>query len=189
MSPGRARSGLDIGGAEAGMKSRFVEGRRCLALCGLLGALAGCAGGLPLGPDVMVPGQSFVAAQGEADVVVRTYVIDETGTEREVAGATCEVTTVLYSARLVTPVRLRLPSFGPQSPDLVIECAAGALRGGATRPIQTIWRSAPAYGPGPWGWNGYGPGGWGPGMWGPWGAWPQPSYPVWQYPGVEIRLM
>ena len=171
------------------MKSRFAKALPLPALCCLIGALTGCAGGLPLGPDVMVPGQTFVAAQGEAEVVVRAFALDATGARREVAGATCDVVTVLYSARLVTPARLRLPSFGAQSPDLVIQCAAGALKGGTTRPIQTVWRGAPYYGPGPWGGYGYGPGMWGPGPWGPWGGWPTPAYPVSRYPDVEIQLM
>jgi hypothetical protein len=170
------------------MLSHFVAGIRRLAPLALPGVLAACAGGLPLGPDVMVPGQQFVAAQGEADVIVRTYVVDATGARREVAGAVCDVTTVLYSAQLTTPVRLRLPSFGPQSPDLVIRCAADGLTGGTTQPIQTYWRTAPPYGAGPWGGPGYGYG-YGPGLWGPWGAWPEPAYPVSRYPDVEIRLM
>lgn len=166
------------------MGARSFGASRRTGLLALVLALAGCSGGLPLGPDVMVPGQQFVAAQGEADVIVRTYVLDPAGTRREVAGATCDVRTVLYSAKLVTPARLRLPSFGAQSPDLVIHCAADGLEGGVTRPIQTFWRTAPPYGPGPWGWYGYGPG-----YWGGWGGWPEPAYPVSQYPDVEIQLM
>lgn len=162
--------------------------RVSVALAGF-GLLAGCAGGgLPLGPDVMVSGQNFAAAQGEADVVVRTHIVDPDGAEREVAGAVCDVRSVLYSAKLTTPARLRLPNFGAQSPDLMFDCAAGELRGSAARPITTVWRTPPGYS-GYDGWYGpgwYDPRWYGPG-WGPWG-YPEPRYPVSLYPDVSIQL-
>lgn len=166
---------------------------KVLAAFAGLGLLAGCAGGLPLGPDVMVGGQNFAAARGEADLVVRTHVIGADGSEREVGGAVCDVTSVLYSARLTTPARLRLPNFGAQSPELMLDCAAGELRGSASRPITTVWRTAPGY-PGVGGWYGggwYGPGWYGPGWYGPgWGPWdyPEPRYPVSLYPDVSVQL-
>lgn len=173
--------------------SRICAFTRMLVALAGAGLLAGCAGGLPLGPDVMVSGQNFAAARGEADLVVRTHVIDPDGSEREVGGATCDVTSVLYSARLTTPARLRLPNFGPQSPELDIDCAAGELRGSASRPITTVWRrpaGSVGYGyPGYAGWYGggwYGPGWYGPG-WGPWG-YPEPRYPVSLYPDVSVQL-
>ncbi len=151
---------------------------------GLAMALAGCAGGLPLGPDVVVSGSKFVAVQGEADLVVRTVIIDAEGRKREVAGATCDVESSLYSARLTTPARLRLPNFGPQSPVLTLTCAAGDLKGAGQVGIETYWRSAPGmyggyYGPayGPWGWPGPG-----------WGGFYGPSYPVSEYPDVHVIL-
>lgn len=146
--------------------------------------LGGCAGGLPLGPDVVVSGAKYVAVQGEADLVARTFVIDAAGQKLEVAGAVCDVESSLYSARLTTPARLRVPNFGPQSPALGFSCAAGELKGGATVGIETYWRTAPGmYGPY---WEAYGPGalGWpGPG-WGLYG----PSYPVSEYPNVHVIL-
>ncbi|TPE49687.1 hypothetical protein [Amaricoccus solimangrovi] len=140
---------------------------------------------MPLGPDVVVGGQDFVAARGEADLVVRTHVVGSDGTKREVAGATCALSSVLYSAKFTTPTRLRLPNFGPQSPDLMISCAAGVQKGSASVPIATYWRTAPGYfGPGPWG--PWGPGWYGPGWYG-WG-YPEPTYPVWEYPDTSVAL-
>ncbi len=150
-------------------------------------ALAGCAGGLPLGPDVVVSGAKYVAVQGEADLVVRTFLVDPAGQKREVAGATCAIDSSLYSARLTTPARLRVPNFGPQSPVLTLTCAAGELKGGGQVGIETFWRAAPGMyggyyggpygpGPGPWGWPGPG--------WGLYG----PSYPVSEYPDLRVIL-
>ena len=149
-------------------------------------ALAGCAGGLPLGPDVVVSGRQFVAAQGEADVVVRAFVLDDAGERSEVAGAACDVTTSLYDAKLTTPARMRVPNFGPQSPVLNIACAALGLKGAVQQPIAIYWRTAPGYyyggyyGP-PW----YGPGA---GWYGPGWGFPGPSYPVSEYPDVAVIL-
>lgn len=146
--------------------------------------LGGCATGLPLQPDVVVSGQQFVAVRGEADVVVRSYLVDPGGERLEVGGAACKVTSSLYDAQLTTPARMRLPNFGPQSPVLNFACAAGKLKGTAQRPIATYWRSAPGYAGPLW----YGPG-WGPGWgWdGPgWGF--APSYPIWEYPDVAVML-
>ena len=116
---------------------------RKTASLGLAMALAGCAGGLPLGPDVVVSGAKYVAVQGEADLVVRTFLVDPAGQKREVAGATCAIDSSLYSARLTTPARLRVPNFGPQSPVLTLTCAAGELKGGGQVGIETFWRAAP----------------------------------------------
>lgn len=168
------------------MRFRVTALLRGLALVGLLG---GCAGGLPLGPDVVVGGQNFPAARGEADLVVRTHTIGTDGAEREVGGATCALRSVLFTARFTTPARLRMPNFGPQSPDLMIDCAAGRLSGGVTAPIHTYLRSPPGYA-GPWGPYGpgwLGPGYYGRGWWDPW-YYPEPSYPVWEYPNVSVRL-
>ena len=150
--------------------------------------LAGCAqGGLPLGPAVAVPAARFAEVRGQADLVVRAAIPAGEREAREVGGAVCEVSTILFEAQLTTPARLVVPSFGPQSPTLVIDCRAGELRGRAERPVVTRWVNAPGAwpGPGPWG-PGYGYGGWG-GWGGPWG-WSGPSYPVFEYPDVTVML-
>jgi hypothetical protein len=163
--------------------------RSRLALAAALG-LACCAGdgGLPLGPTVGVPAPAGAAVQGQADIVVRAFVADPEGAPREVGGAVCDVRSVLFEARLVTPARLVFPSYGPQSPTLAFDCRAGALAGEATRGVVTRWVRAPGAwpGPGPWGWP-YG-GAWGgPWGWGGWG-WDAPSFPIFVYPDVDVPL-
>lgn len=145
--------------------------------------LAGCAqGGLPLQPTVAAPAGRFDAVQGQADLVVRTFVEDETGETREVGGAVCEIRSILFSARLVTPARFVFPSFGPQSPTLEIDCRAGELSGSAEQGVVSQWVRMPGAwpGPGPWPYA-YGP--WG----GPWG-WNAPAYVTFVYPDVAVRL-
>lgn len=147
-------------------------------------ALAGCASGLPLGPEVAVTGRQFTAAQGVADTVARTYMLDAAGQTVEVAGAVCTITTSLYEAKLTTPARLVVPNFGPQSPDLDVSCSALGKSGSARQPIRTHWQSAPGV-----------PGVWGPGTVGPWGdpwgrpwGWNAPAYPVSLYPDIRVML-
>jgi hypothetical protein len=156
----------------------MVQGR-WLVLVALLG---GCATGVPVERSVVVSGARFQAVQGEADLVVRTFVEDAAGERGEVLGAVCQVRTSLYDAELTTPSRLVLPNFGPQSPELEFTCRAGELTGAARRDIITRWNQPPGY----WGYPGpfYG-GPWGP--WGPWGAW-GPAFPVSEYPDVAVRL-
>ncbi len=164
---------------------------RALALAALA-ALAGCAQGLPLGPEVRVSGQGFEAVQGETDLVVRAHTFDAAGRRLEVGGAVCEVSSILYRTRLVTPARLALPSFGPASPTLVFDCQAGELAGRAEREVITRWVGPP----GGWGWpatgvvigtggDAYvGVGGWSWGWGGPLGG----AYPVFVYPDVSVEL-
>lgn len=156
---------------------------------GLLAALllAGCAtGGLPTGPAVVVPGARFDGVRGESELMVRAHVETEAG-RREIGGARCTVTTGLYEVAVVTPARLVVPNFGPQSPTLRIACVAGELTGSAERSILTRWRDAPgAWGPYP-GYVGIGIGGvWGGGAWG-WGL-SGPSFPEFVYPDVSVPL-
>jgi hypothetical protein len=145
--------------------------------------LAGCATGVPVERSVVVSGARFEAVRGEADLLVRSYVADEAGERREVLGATCDVRSSLYEATLVTPSRLVVPNFGPQSPELSFACRAGELAGTAQRDVVTYWRDAPGY----WGYPGpfYGP--FGPDLWGGWG-WYGPAYPVSGYPDVAVQL-
>ncbi len=150
--------------------------------------LPGCAAGLPLREDVAVSGQKFVAAQGEADVVVRTYVLDPAGKPAELGGAACQITTSLYDAKLTTPARLRLPNFGPQSPELFVTCAAEGLEGAARQDINTFWQGAPGFYGGPFYGPFYGPGWYGPGVFGPGWGMPGPGYPVSEYPDVDVLL-
>jgi hypothetical protein len=162
---------------------------RIAALLPLLASLGACAGGVPVQQEVIVSGTKFADIQGEARLTVRSYVEDAEGARNEVLGAECDVITSLYTARLVTPARLVVPNFGPQSPELRFDCRAADLRGTALRPVTTTWQYPPgylatpypfAYGrPGAYGWGG---GGWyGPGWYGP-------GYPVSRYPDVFIRL-
>jgi hypothetical protein len=144
--------------------------------------LAGCAGGVPVERQVVVPGERFVAVQGEAAFFVRSFLEGEVeGERREVVGARCTVVTSLYSTELVTPSRLVVPNFGPQSPEVSVACRAGEWSGQGVARIFTTWDQPPGY----WGypagpfWPGYG--GWG-------GWWDGPGYPVSDYPDLRVIL-
>ncbi len=163
-------------------RSRTLRG----ALAALaFAALAGCVqSGPPLGPTVMVPGARFNDVQGQADTVVRAFAAGPDGETREIGGAVCDVGTILYSARLVTPARLVVPSFGPQSPTIVVSCAAGEWRGAAEKEISVLWVRAPGDwgGPGPWG-GFYGGGPWG---WDSWGG--RSSFPRFVYRDINVMM-
>lgn len=152
---------------------------RRVILAAPLVALAACTTGAPIERQVVVPGGGFSAVQGEAQMTVRTVLPDRAG---EVMGATCAVTSSLYRTELVTPARLILPNFGPQSPELFLDCRAGDLAGTARVEIATYWRDGwsggPYYGPygGPYGGPWAGPWGWGGG------------YPVSEYPDVRVVM-
>ena len=139
--------------------------------------LAGCASGVPVERQTVVPGAGFQAVQGEASLVVRTFLPPVEGARQEVLGARCAVVSSLYRAELVTPSRLLVPNFGPQSPEITFDCRAGALAGSGTVRIATYWRDAPGFG----GYGFYRP-------WGPWGWYGGAGYPVSQYPDVAIEL-
>lgn len=132
------------------------------------------------------------AAQGEADVVVRTFVAGPDARRAEVGGAVCEVTSLLFSTRVATPARLAVPSFGPQSVTLNFDCRAGELTGAAQQGVVTRWVQAP----GAWGSAGAYPGAIGPVGWGgPWGGgawgggpWGGGAFPVFLYPDVNVVL-
>src|SRR6478736_2245456 len=106
-----------------------------LAATGL--ALAGCATGVPVTRQVVVPGGQFQAVQGEAGLLVRTFVEDPAGERRELVGATCAIVSSLYGASLVTPSRLVVPNFGAQSPVLTADCRADKLAGSGSVRIVT----------------------------------------------------
>jgi hypothetical protein len=146
-------------------------------LAGLV-ALAGCASGVPVEREVVVSGSRFVAVQGEAELLVRTFLPRSADERLEVLGARCQVVSSLYSAELITPSRLVLPNFGPQSPELNFSCNADGKSGQARARIITRWYDYP----GAWGWGP--PGAFG---WGGWG-WAGPAYPVSEYPDVAIEL-
>ncbi|HMQ92285.1 MAG TPA: hypothetical protein PKA33_00235 [Amaricoccus sp.] len=169
MSRGHALSeGGRSGGAALGI------------LLGLM--LAGCASGVPVERQVVVPGARFQAVQGEARLTVRTFLEDEAGERQEVLGANCAVRSSLYETELVTPSVLVLPNFGPQSPELEFACRAGELAGAGRADIDTFWRSYPG------GWGYPGPYPWRPPYgWGGWGLY-GPAYPVSNYPNVSITL-
>lgn len=141
--------------------------------------LAACATGAPVDRQVVVDGGRFQAVQGEAALVVRTFLPPQGNTREEVLGAQCDVASSLYTTRVVTPSRLVLPNFGPQSPELLVTCRAGERTGSANVRIITRWQSAPGY----WGYPGYGS----PWGWGGWG-WGAPGYPVSDYPNVNVIL-
>ena len=150
---------------------------RALALAALL-LLGACATGVPVERQVVVPGGQFTAVGGEAALFVRSFLPQEGDTRGEVVGAVCDVVSSLYSVQLVTPSRLVVPNFGPQSPELVATCRAGALTGTGRTRIVTRWQQPP------WGWGYAGPGLYpypaSPMAWG-WG-WYEPAYPVSDYP-------
>jgi hypothetical protein len=162
-----------------------VNGVRLLlaALC-----LAGCARGVPVENEASVSGARFEAVQGEARLVVRTFLPVEGNSRREVLGARCDLRTSLYSLSFTTPVRLKLPNFGPQSPELDIACSAREWTGRARVAIRTDWD----YPPGGYGYAGYGyhgPLGYSGGPYGGWG-WPgpRPAVPRSYYPDVNLML-
>ena len=149
--------------------------------------LAGCASGVPVERQVVVSGAHFAAVQGEASLLVRTFLPEEAGERSEVIGATCAVVTSLYSTELVTPSRLVVPNFGPQSPEIGVDCTAGDLVGSGSAKIVTRWQDSPGtwgypWGPGiyaPYGWRGYGYGyGYGYGA----------GYPVSDYADLAVIL-
>jgi hypothetical protein len=177
----RARAAAAVVVARPGLRPGAA-----LAALALAGALAGCAAsGLPP-TTVAVPAQA--GAQGQAETVIRAFLPGPGEDRREVGGAECEVSTILFSTRVVTPARLLFPSYGAQSPTLVVACRAGELTGAAEQEVVTRWVRPP--GGGAWG-AGWGPGPWGPGPWGwgggPWG-WSGPSYPTFVYPDVAVTL-
>jgi hypothetical protein len=150
--------------------------RRALVLAAML--LGGCASGVPVERQVVVSGTRFDAVQGEAALTVRTFLPDEGGGRREVVGARCRVISSLYAAELVTPSRLVVPNFGPQSPEIGVDCGAGELAGSGTARIVTRWREPPGY----WGYP------WGP-FYRPYGlGWYGPGYPVSDYPDLAIVM-
>ena len=145
--------------------------------------LAACATGVPVERQVVVPGGGFAAVQGEAALVVRTFLPDADGERREVLGARCDVVSSLYATELVTPSRLVVPNFGPQSPAITVDCATGELSGSATVEIVTNWQ----YGPGAWPGYPYGP--YAPyGAYGGWGWYGGPGYPLSEYPDIAVVL-
>lgn len=169
------RRNLSATGGTSG--PRRLRARLALALAAPV--LAACAAGAPVSQEVTVSGARFEAVQGEADLVVRTVRADGS----EVAGAACAVESSLYSTRLITPARLVVPNFGPQSPRLNFDCAAGDLAGTATRTVVTQWRGGYPYG------GYYGPRHrrYGYGYFGPW-LLSEPSWPVSRYPNVTVTL-
>ena len=152
--------------------------RKLLPLSALL--LAACATGVPVERQVVVSGARFNAVQGEAALLVRSFVEDPGGERQEVVGATCDIVSSLYSAQLVTPSQLLVPNFGPQSPELTATCRAGKLSGAGRVNIITRWQQPPGF----WGPPGYP---FWPGDAFAWG-WSGPSYPVSDYPNLEVAL-
>ena len=101
-------------------------------------------------------GGHFEAVQGEAGLLVRTFVEDPAGERQEVIGASCAIVSSLYSASLVTPSRLVVPNFGSQSPVITADLPGRQARGSRHGRIMTRWQQPP-------------------------GAW---AYPSWGYPGL-----
>ena len=124
----------------------IADARRSRSAALLL--VAACAGtGVPVERQVVVAGDRFSAVQGEAAFFVRTVVPLEGRERGEVVGATCRLVSSLYAAEVVTPSRVVVPNFGPQSPEITATCRSGELSGtGGTR-IVTRWQQSP------WGWG------------------------------------
>jgi hypothetical protein len=124
-------------------------------------ALAGCATPprLPLPPEpVVVEGRDGVlpAARLYSEVMVRAFLQDEEGRQREVGNADCRLETRLYTASFRSPARVVVPFYGRTSPPLEVACRAGELSGAVSRSVT--YRSADPY---PWGYR-----------WGhPWDPW------------------
>lgn len=151
----------------------------------LLLGLAACTSGVPVERSVVVPGGRFEAVQGEASFIVRAFLPAEGDQRREVVGARCEAVSSLYATDLVTPARLVVPNFGPQSPEITVQCTADGKTGAATARIFTRWQGppgvvAPGMVAGP-GWIAPGPVGWG---W--WGA--APGIPISGYADLAVIL-
>jgi hypothetical protein len=179
---GERRCGRESSGPGFMPPSRRNPMRRALLLPLLLAA---CASGVPVERQVVVTGDRFAAVQGEASLLVRTFLPAEGNQRQEVVGATCNVVSSLYETTLVTPARLVVPNFGPQSPEILFDCRAGERSGGGHAEIVTRWQTAPGY----WGFAGYGPYPGYPWGWG-WPGWdfPGPGYPVSDYPNLNIVL-
>ena len=137
-----------------------------------------CASGVPVERQTVVSGSRFDAVQGEAALVVRAFLPEVAGERREVIGARCDVVSSLYTAALVTPSRLVVPNFGPQSPELSVNCTADELVGSGSARIVTQWREAPGYWGSPWGFYRPYALGWYGG----------PGYPVSDYPDLAVIL-
>ena len=130
----RLRSGQGGGGGGGGGAARARCGRswrpaaarsctrpsRAMRGAPLLAALllGGCASGVPVERQVVVSGSGSPRSRARPAFLVRTFLPDEAGERREVVGARCAVVSSLYSAELVTPSRLVVPNFGPQSPEI-----------------------------------------------------------------------
>ncbi len=175
---GAARA-LRRGRAAGVARGGIGEGMRSLMLLPAL-LVAACASGVPVERQVVVPGGRFEAVRGEAALTVRSFLAGDE--RREVLGADCDVVSSLYSAKLVTPSRLVVPNFGPQSPELTVSCRAGDLTGSGRVRIITRWQGPPGY----WGYPGdpFWPGtpyGWG------WG-WGGPGIPVSDYPNLNVTM-
>lgn len=58
--------------------------------------------------------------------------------EASVAGADCDLVTPLWTARVTTPARLDLPSFGPEGPALQITCRKDGLQASASYRLRNL---------------------------------------------------
>ena len=156
---------------------------RAVALASLL-LLAACATGVPVERQVVVPGDRFIAVQGEAALFVRTFLPPRAGTRREVVGADCRIVSSLYAAERRHPLAAGGAELRP-----AVARARRHLHARASSPAPAAPASSPAGssrpgagaipGPGmgpPWGW---GMPGWG---------WYEPSYPVSDYPDLIVTL-
>lgn len=148
--------------------------------------VAGCARGVPVENEAVVSGADFDSVQGEARLVVRTFLPVGESERSEVLGANCNLETSLYALDFTTPVRLKLPNFGTQSPELDISCRARDWSGAARVEVRTNWD----YPPGGYGYAGYGyygARGYYGGPYGGWG-WPGSAVPYSYYPDVDVLL-
>ncbi|HPG23304.1 MAG TPA: hypothetical protein PLH75_11010 [Amaricoccus sp.] len=104
-------------------------------------ALAGCAStaappGLPTVSASPTPGATAPVARGETQLIVRAVPAGGVG---ELQGASCEAVSPYFSARFTAPARLLMPSFGAESPQVTVTCAAGAASGSVVAAPTQAW--------------------------------------------------
>lgn len=91
-----------------------------LALC-----VMGCETGMPVNSapvnPVYKPAARNMAANSIESAYVRTFTRSNKG-RTEIAGISCQLETPYYSAKVVTPALVRLPSYANRTPEVKTTC-------------------------------------------------------------------